>query len=972
VEEAAPAAANLHNVRMQAAVMPSMPLPTSLHALVEDRYGQVLARCRESGVAFYDDAGVAEHVRRVLLVSDFAWDCYLREPALLGADGLALMADPNPADARAHLLDRGETDEAHQLAQLRRFRRREALRLIWRDVNGLDSVPDTLSGASALAETALETALGWAEATLAVRHGQPRDAIGAAQRLVVLGLGKLGGGELNFSSDVDLILAFAENGQTDGARALDHETFFARVGQQMVKLLAATTADGQAFRVDLRLRPFGNAGRVALSFAAMEQYYQREGRDWERYAWIKARPVAGDLAAGQRLIETLRPFVYRRYLDYTAFAGLREMKTLIDAEVARKDLSDHLKLGPGGIREIEFIVQLLQLIRGGREPSLRERGLLPALAACERLGLLDRAQAARLREAYAFLRRAENRLQMLRDEQTHSLPADPVLRLRIARGLGFADTAGFEAALAGHRAAVGEAFAQLLAPLHAGEGRESSAWTSLWNGIESDASATAQLDRAGFHPAEAAREALAALARSPSARIMSARSRQRLDRLMPLLIEAAASSPAPWPCLDRLLRLVQGVLRRSAYLALLDEQPAARRRLVELFAGSAWLAERVIEHPLLLDDLFDPRLERLTLDRGTLTAEILRRLGTLDDGDAEREIELLQEFKHSAALRLGLAFLAGRCDAAAAARGLATLAEAIVAAVLGLAEREAERRHGRLPGAPSGGSGLCLLGYGSLGAAELGFASDLDLVFLYDGALGQVESDGERPLDGQRYYARLAQKIVHLLTTVTRAGRLYDVDVRLRPDGGKGLLVASLDGFAGYQRERAWTWEHQALVRARPLAGDARLGRRFLDIRAAILAAPREMAEVLTRIAEMRARWRSGRDRSTEAMLDLKQGAGALIDLEFLLQGLVLTRAAAVPTLLASGNTPDLLAAVCAAGLLTAAQADALREAHACLLQRALACTLDARPRLAPRDAGLQAATAAVRCVSGELGLVIV
>ena len=369
-----------------------------LSEFVQTRYARLIARCREAGVVLYDDAGVAEHVQRVLLASDFAYDSFLREPDMLGPDLIALMADPRHADARPPRLP-ANANEAEAMSALRRYRRREALRLIWRDINGLDPVEETLAGATALAETCLQTALHCAECEFVQRHGTPRSEAGAAQRLVVLGLGKLGGGELNFSSDIDLILAFPENGHSDGARALANETYFARMGQQLVKLLAQISADGYVFRVDLRLRPYGSSGRVALSFAAMEQYYQREGRDWERYAWIKARPVAGDVVAGKRLISTLRPFVYRRYYDYTAFAGLREMKALIDAEVARKDLARHLKLGPGGIREIEFIVQLLQLIRGGREPSLRESGLLPALGACERIGALPAASANRLHKA---------------------------------------------------------------------------------------------------------------------------------------------------------------------------------------------------------------------------------------------------------------------------------------------------------------------------------------------------------------------------------------------------------------------------------------------------------------------------------------------------------------------------------------------------------------------------------------------
>ncbi|HEX7914562.1 MAG TPA: glutamine-synthetase adenylyltransferase, partial [Rudaea sp.] len=411
--------------------LPAAP-KSAFDAFLADRYAQLLARCREAGVVLHDDAGVDERVRHVLLASDFAWESFQRDPELLSANGLLLLANPHHADTRPLALDPA-LDEAEVMRALRRYRRREAVRLIWRDVNGLDSVEQTLAGSTALAEACLVAAHDFGERALIRRHGVPRNTHGVAQRLVVIGMGKLGGADLNFSSDIDLILAFDENGESDGARPLANETFFARLGQLLVKLLAEITVDGYVYRVDLRLRPFGSAGRVALSFAAMEQYYQREGRDWERYAWIKARPVAGDLRTGKQLIEMLRPFVYRRYLDYTAFAGLREMKTLIDAEVARKDLEDNLKLGAGGIREIEFIVQLLQLIRGGREPALRERGLLPSLAACEQLGVIAADRAKRLRAAYLLLRRVENRVQMFRDEQTHAVPNEPEARARITQ-----------------------------------------------------------------------------------------------------------------------------------------------------------------------------------------------------------------------------------------------------------------------------------------------------------------------------------------------------------------------------------------------------------------------------------------------------------------------------------------------------------------------------------------------------------
>lgn len=919
---------------------------------------------------FYDDAGVDSHLARVLLASDYAFESFVQDPHLLGPDLVRLMNDPRHADARSAPFAMQLSDQEFS-TEIRRFRRRESLRLIWRDVNNVDMVETTLTGSSVLAETCLEFALRHAERHLAERHGVVRNEAGEVQRLVVLALGKLGGAELNFSSDVDLVLAYDEGGGvSDGARSLDAEVWYSRVCQHLISLLADRTQDGYVYRVDLRLRPFGNVGRVALSFAAMEQYYQREGRDWERYAWIKARPVAGDKAAGVRLLATLRPFVFRRYFDYTAFAGLREMKELIDAEVARKDLADHLKLGPGGIREIEFTVQLVQLIRGGREPSLRVRGLLPALSACEQLGLINAKRSRRLREAYKFLRRVENRVQMIADQQTHELPGDELQRQRLALALDYPDWTELINDLDRHRNAVSEEFDAVMAPAsRARSSVKAAEWNNMWQQFSDEGVDTRALAEAGFDPAQPVAAALEGLLGSPILRAASTRSRERMDRVVPALFAAAADSAAPSACLVRLIGLVHAVARRSAYLALLDEQPVALKRLTAVFAASALLAERVIAHPLLLDELFDDRSEGPPPDRDEVEAEIQRRLGAMHDQDPEREIEMIQEQRLAAQFRIGLAFLGKRVDAEQTARALAAVAEAVLASVLRIAERDLIAAHGTIDERPGDGAGMVVIGYGSLGGNELGFGSDLDLVFVYDGSHAALESNGVKPLDGARYYARLAQRFVHLLTMLTRSGRLYEIDIRLRPDGGTGLLVTSLDAYAAYQQERAWTWEHQALVRARAVTGDVGLGRRFAEARAAALDARVYGSELRKKIVDMRSRWRKESDRSSATVLDLKQGLGALVDIEFLLQALVLEHVSSYPRLLNVTNSVDLIETAAGANLLNPTQAATLRDAHMLLLARSLANKLDARPRIASRDSELDAATKGVLGVARELDL---
>ena len=939
--------------------MAGVTTPSQPHALTDARYAELTALCRGAGIRLHDDAGVAERLRRLLTASDFAFEALRRDPRLLDARGLDRLRDPAPASARASLLGSGG-DDFH--ARLRRFRRAEALRLVFRDVNGLDDLADTLSGTTVLYETLIAAALRDAEARMRSRFGIPRNPQGAPQSLVVMGLGKLGGGELNFSSDVDLILAFPESGETDGARALDNAEFFARVARELVRSLNEAGMDGIAARVDLRLRPFGEAGPVAASFAAMEQYYQREGRDWERYAWIKARPVAGDVVAGKRLLELLRPFVYRRYFDYTALAGLREMKALIDAEVARRDLADHLKLGPGGIREIEFIVQLQQMIRGGRDPALRVQGFLPALDACARRGYLPADRVRILREAYLFLRRLENRVQMFADQQTHAIPGDPLARARLAAGLDFADWDALQAALDAHRAAVSEAFAAVLLP-RAGEhaqGGSSEAGENLWRAARAQRLDAGALQGAGF----AADDALVStLAGAASLRGLSARGTQRLDHLLPSLIEAARKTRAPNAALINLGKLVQAIARRSAYLALLEEHPAARTRLARLCAEDAWLAERVIAQPLLLDDVLDPRLEHLPDGEDLIALELLDAVRQEDD--AEAVLAAIAEWRDSFVLRAGLALRDQQADAVATSRRLADVAGAVIGAVLELAMRELVAQHGCLPG---DSSGFAVIGYGSLGGCELGFASDLDLVFVYDSTRAAMGSDGARPLEGTRWYARLAQRVVHWLSTPTRGGRLYEVDTRLRPDGSKGLLVASLSAYAGYQRERAWVWEHQALVRARAIAGDGALRAEFARDRAHVLARPRDAEATIAEIRRMRAQWRAERDRSDVRTFDLKQGAGGLLDIEFLLQGLVLLNAARHPRLAHRTDTPGLVEACADAGVLPRDDALTLREAHAMLLGRALACTLDARPRIAACDDALASIAAEVLRIARQAG----
>ncbi|WP_166766402.1 bifunctional [glutamate--ammonia ligase]-adenylyl-L-tyrosine phosphorylase/[glutamate--ammonia-ligase] adenylyltransferase [Xanthomonas euroxanthea] len=927
---------------------PTPSMSPALTALIE----RAVARVRHAVPADQPWPGddVDRQLAQVALASEFALDTLARQPALLQH-----LAQPDPPPLPLPVLDPAQPQAWP--AQLRRYRSAESTRLVWRDVLGLDSVNATLAGATRLAETCLQCGLQALEQQFRDRHGQVIAEDGSVQRLVVFGLGKLGGGELNFSSDVDLVYAYPQGGQSDGARPLAAEEYFARLGQQLAKLLDETTADGFSHRVDLRLRPFGTAGRVALSFTGMDQYFQREGRDWERYAWLKARAVAGDIDAGEAWLETLRPFVYRRYLDFTALDGLREMKAAITAEVARHDRLDDIKRGSGGIREIEFLAQSLQLIRGGREPSLRERRLLPALQALVDAGQIDADNGRALTEAYRFLRRLENRLQMLRDAQTHALPQAPLDRERIALGLGHADWPALLQALTPQRARVAAEFAELLAPRVRTSAPDALA--DYWRALpEGDAAPLAGI---GLHDPGGAHQVLADFAQSSGVRALSDTASARLDRVMPALLHAATRASQPDAAVRRMLGLLQSTLRRTSYLALLDEQPSALARLVDVLSRSALLAERLAAHPLLLDELLDTRISGPLPDRDALQAACL---DTLQIEDTEAALRELNERRLALSFRIALATLDGRQQAVDSTQQLAWLAESVVQTVLQLARRELIAAHGQVPGGT-----FAIIGYGSLGGLELGFGSDLDLVFLYDHPRQVEASNGKRPLDAGRWFARLAQKVMTLLAAETGAGRLYEIDVRLRPDGGKGALVSSLASYRDYQRERAWTWEHQALVRARAVAGDAALCEAFAQVRGDTLTRVRDTAALHEDVRKMRARMRSELDRSDAGRLDLKQGAGGLVDLEFVLQAGVLGQAAHHPALLLACATPALIDALVQVQWLPAESAAALHQAHATLVEAGLSCTLDRRPRLIAPTPAIQQARHSIFTTAHAQGL---
>ena len=902
-------------------------LPEPLREMPRNRWSGMVAK---AGRVPALSADVLAALPRVFACSDFVATACERDPALL-TDLAAgdLQAEYTLDDYHARLARWLETvaDEAALMRALRRFRRREMVRILWRDIAGQADLMATTRDLSHLAEACIEGALARLHAWQCERLGTPCHADGRPMQLVVLGMGKLGAWELNVSSDIDLVFAFAEEGQVGGGgRTLSHGEFFTRLARSLIHALDHRTEDGFVFRVDMRLRPFGDSGALVSSFAAMENYYQIHGREWERYAMVKARVVAGDREDGKQLMSLLRPFVYRRYIDFGVFESLREMKALIAREVKRKGMAHNVKLGAGGIREIEFIGQVFQLIRGGRDARLTARKILKVLDILGRAGHLPAFVVEELIAAYVFLRNTEHRLQAWRDEQTHLLPEDAEGRLRLAFGMGFDDWPAFEAELNRHRQRVQHHFEQVFEAPQTEGGQSADELALLWQGALAEEEAIAVLARLGYRDPAALERRLSELRRSRLYHNLSSQGRERLDRLMPLLLGAAAGTDDPDVTVGRVLDLVSHIARRSVYLALLVENPLALSQLVRLCAASAWIAGYVKKFPLLLDELLDPRTLYSPPGKAELAAELARRLAGIDPDDEEARLDALRQFKHVNVLRVAAADIVGALPLMKVSDHLTWIAEVVLVEALEMAWAHLAARHGPPPATED--KGFAIVGYGKLGGFELGYGSDLDLVFLHGGEDPNAMTSGPSPLAVPVFYARLGQRLIHVLTAYTSAGLLYEVDMRLRPDGASGMLVSSLAAFRAYQQEKAWLWEHQALVRARPIAGDPAIREGFEAIRREVLGQRRAPETVRREIGDMRWRMRRELDRSTATEFDLKQGEGGMVDIEFLVQYGVLAHAADHPELLEWTDNIRLLETLGRTGVFPRADADRLANAY--------------------------------------------
>ncbi|NIP19396.1 MAG: bifunctional [glutamate--ammonia ligase]-adenylyl-L-tyrosine phosphorylase/[glutamate--ammonia-ligase] adenylyltransferase, partial [Xanthomonadales bacterium] len=750
---------------------------------------------------------------------------------------------------------------------------------------------------------------------LAERHGVPRGPQGRAQHLVVIGMGKLGGRELNLSSDIDIVFSFEHTGQCDGSRGLSNEQFFTRLARAVVRSLSEVTEHGFCFRVDTRLRPFGESGPLVCSFGAMEQYYQREGRDWERYALVKARPVAGDLEAGADLLGRLAPFVYRRYIDFGAVEALQEMHAAVREDAANRGRENDVKRGPGGIREIEFLVQGFQLLRGGREPSLQTSSLLEAMRQVDELSLLPSGTVDSLSLDYEFLRRLENAIQALRDQQTHLVPEGEDLQ-RVARVMDHEDPGRLLDEIAGVRNRVSTLFIDCFKPREPETGE--SRWYEQWRSLKSGESADAGSPLGRF------------MARHTRLSL-SQRGAQRLDRFMPRLLERLETEALTDAVLKDVFDLVQAISRRSAYLSLLVQNPAALDRMLDLFRISDWVAATVIRHPALLDELIDPALGQYLPTRTEMDETTGRIL--FSNPDTEAALAGLNHVKRAIHLRIAVAELETRLSPRQVQATLTDLAESLIGRCLELAQAEVRRQYGNLPGRSLG-----VIGYGTLGAAELGYGSDLDVIFLYDPV--DAESDGPRPLRAERYHTMVARRMLGYLTATTASGRLFEVDTRLRPNGRAGLLVSSLSSFERYQRDDAWTWELQALTRARPAAGNTDIGRAFQDVRRSVLVSRQAGDGLRDQVRKMRQRMRD----ASPSGDPFKHGEGGLVDIDFVTQLGVLESAGGDPGILDLTGTFEQLGRLGEIGWIPGEQARALQLTHEALTRARHLAALSRQP----------------------------
>ncbi|ANS86385.1 [Glutamate--ammonia-ligase] adenylyltransferase [Vibrio scophthalmi] len=906
-----------------------MPLPETLLATSQS----ALAQLEEYQLEQHWPADIYQQLEYVAGLSPFVIETLARDDSLRQILP-SMLSDPQRCeDYRQHLASLLEDchDEVTGLRILRQFRNREMSYIAWRDFNATWPLEQSLKHLSYLAEAMIFETYQWQYKACCEQWGTPCNEQGEAQPMLIIGMGKLGGGELNFSSDIDLIFTYPENGETQGTRrSISNAQFFTRLGQRIIKALDQQTFDGFCYRVDMRLRPFGDSGPLVMSYAALEDYYQEQGRDWERYAMIKARVMGSEMYPQyQELRKMLRPFVFRRYIDFSAIQSLRRMKSMISSEVRRRGLTNNIKLGAGGIREIEFIAQVFQLIRGGREPSLRQRGLLVTLEAIDELELLNKQEITHLTEAYKFLRRLENLLQAMADKQTQTLPENEHEQLQLATAMGYLSWSALLDDIRLHMTNVHQVFTHLIGDDDEEQTEVAKHFQELWD-MAHKADVLEQILSHDLQLEESAEltQTIIQFKSDLAKKTLGPRGREVLNRLMPKIFQAIFAHQDAKFGLSRVLHLLHKIVTRTTYLELLDEHEAALTQLVRLCTASPMISEQLGRYPILLDELIDPQQLYNPVPLDSYRTELRDYLARIPEDDMEQQIEALRQFKQICILRIAAADIAGVLPVMKVSDHLTYLSEAIVESVVNQAWLQMCDKYGQPNHLKDReGKGFAVVGYGKVGGWELGYNSDLDIVFMHDCPVSAY-TDGKKEIDGRQFYLRLAQRIIHIFSIRTASGILYEVDTRLRPSGVSGLLVSPTDAFEEYQRNEAWTWEHQALVRARMIYGDEPLQWAFGQIRHAILTLPRDSDDLKKQVVDMRIKMRDHLGGKKAGRFMLKQDPGGITDIEFLAQYLVLNYSHQKPKLTRWSDNVRIFESLIAQGIMDESQALAVTNAY--------------------------------------------
>ncbi|MDO6719246.1 bifunctional [glutamate--ammonia ligase]-adenylyl-L-tyrosine phosphorylase/[glutamate--ammonia-ligase] adenylyltransferase [Psychrosphaera sp. 1_MG-2023] len=822
-----------------------------------------------------------------------------------------------------------EPDEKTFQKHLRVFRHKTMVLIAADDFLALTSIKESMLLLSKLADELYVVSRTWSIESLKPRFGQALNKEHDEIALIALGMGKLGGYELNFSSDIDLIFCYSEKGQTQGGRkSEDFQIYFTKLAQKIIQLLDEVTGDGQVFRVDMRLRPFGESGPLVSSFDAIEDYYQNQGREWERYALLKARPLGQvgsisniESSQHQVLVKVLKPFVFRRYIDFSVIESLRTMKKQIQNEVKRRRIVLNIKLGSGGIREIEFIVQAMQMLRGGKEPQLQQASLLKTLPELVTLNVFSGAEGKALAEDYLWLRQCEQYLQAFGDQQTQTLPTEPELQTRLIELFGFTDWQSFLNHLAEINKRVSQMFISVVGEPEQAEDKSNDAKLAKWNDVWEQDEKPAVMD--DFDHAEVVWKQKSDLIKQVS----GARGRERLDQLMPQLLMECAEQKVGKVEFTEILVLLKKIASRTAYLELLVENAGALSQLIKLTSSCQFIGQQISRFPLLLDQLIDPKQLYKIPDLTNYNDDLRRQLLRVEPDDLEMQMEVLRQFKLTNQLVIAACDVTGVASLMQVSDHLTEIAEACLEQATGIAWQQMIKRFGYPDGATDDHKNFAIIGYGKLGGFELGYGSDLDIVFIH-GCQSSKETDGKKAIDSRQFYLKLAQRLLHLFTTRTMSGELYEVDTRLRPSGASGLLAINIETFYEYQTTEAWTWEHQALVRSRIVAGDDILAKRFDQIRLSILSTSRENDVLTKQIAEMRTKMHDNLSKETEELFDLKQSRGGIADIEFISQYLVLQFAEKHPELTKYSDNIRILNCALELKLIEQTDFDSLTQAY--------------------------------------------